>query len=470
MKHRLGPADYHFFEDGGQEYAFLPLSFVVLEVDRVFKDVIRHSHLRASKLRGVLAERHDPRVVDEAIAELESLWRRGLVGPPDKKPRRKKRFDVQNILLMVTNACNFSCKYCHGDHEKLAQEHMTEETARRAVDLLIDRSGAAKNVSIYFFGGEPLLNFPVVESTVEYATKRGAECGKQVSFGMTTNAYLLDRDKAAFLNEHDFSPLFSMDGPAEVQNACRQLRGGQSTFDAVYANVKHYVELGGPCSVRATVTPASMDLVRIAGFFYETGFRSVNLEPVSTPASSSDSRFDLDWEALKTSYTDLAESTMARLAEGDTRWNVLVRMIERVHEGTGHHKPCYVGEENLTVTAEGDIYPCYRFVGKRGFRMGSLEDGVDLKVSRRFDKQNNIFASEDCLSCWARYMCHGQCPADCLEKRGDLMSPVPEKCNLEKHLITLALELYVRIRRDDKLSEQCFRAPAHTPLPDAACV
>ncbi|MBN1947989.1 MAG: SPASM domain-containing protein [Bradymonadales bacterium] len=471
MGQTITSADYYLFEQDGQRYAFLPSSFAVIEIDALFGEVLKNSHLRPKQIHKVLAQQFDGPAIDEAILEVDSLAARNLIRPPLARPPRKKGFDLQCLLLMVTNACNFACSYCHGDHEKLPPRPMNEQTARRAVDLLLERSGSAPALSIYFFGGEPLLNFDLVKSTVAYARGRAIEQDKKVSFGMTTNGYLLDPEKAAFLHENGFSPLFSMDGPPEVQNACRRLRSGGDTFDRVFANVKHYLELGGPCSARATITPACMDLVALTEFFYDAGFRGVSLEPVTSPGTTPDPRFQLDLDLLTRSYSELAERTLERIVAGKGRYNLFVTILERIDKGNGHFKPCFVGEENWTITAEGDIYPCYRFIGKPGYRMGSVFDGVNLKISRRFEKQNTIFSSRQCHACWARYICGGQCPADRLEHTGSITRPVAEKCIIQKHLFTLALKLYVRIRRDPHLSETCFAKPAHSPLlPDPACV
>jgi uncharacterized protein len=46
------------------------------------------------------------------------------------------------------------------------------ETGRKAIDFLIEASGPRRNLDIDFFGGEPLLNWPVVVDLVDYCEKR----------------------------------------------------------------------------------------------------------------------------------------------------------------------------------------------------------------------------------------------------------------------------------------------------------
>jgi uncharacterized protein len=68
---------------------------------------------------------------------------------------------------------------------------MSEATARDAVDFMLKESGASPRAHLTFFGGETLLNFPVLKTTVAYARARAAELDKMVDFSLTTNATLL---------------------------------------------------------------------------------------------------------------------------------------------------------------------------------------------------------------------------------------------------------------------------------------
>ena len=71
---------------------------------------------------------------------------------------------------------------------------MKSETAFKAVDFLIEHSGDVNDLELYFFGGEPLLNFSVLKDTVEYAHKKEAETGKKFRFSVTTNGTFLTEE------------------------------------------------------------------------------------------------------------------------------------------------------------------------------------------------------------------------------------------------------------------------------------
>ena len=130
-------------------------------------------------------------------------------------------FPLTTMVLNVTNQCNLSCTYCYeyGEDKIVDTENgrkpkfMSEETARESVDFMLKESGANQVAHLTFFGGETLLNFPVLKKTIAYAKERAAALGKDVDFSLTTNATLLKPDVIEFLVEHQVGVTISIDGP-----------------------------------------------------------------------------------------------------------------------------------------------------------------------------------------------------------------------------------------------------------------
>ena len=64
---------------------------------------------------------------------------------------------------------------------------------------------------------------------------------------------------------------------------------------------------------------------------------------------------------------------------------------------------CGCGNEYVAVTPDGDIYPCHQFVGRDGYRMGSVLDGTfDRDIQAKF-AHNTVLNKEKCRDCWARF-------------------------------------------------------------------
>ena len=154
--------------------------------------------------------------------------------------------NLNQLVFEVTDACNLQCKYCaygdlYDDHDKRESKMLKVEKAIRLIDYLGEfwkskiNTYAQSLVYISFYGGEPLLNMPFIETVVDYV-KNKLNCTNRVfKFSMTTNAILLDR-YMDFLQEHEFSLLVSLDGNRE-NTEYRVDKAGNPVFERIVNNV-----------------------------------------------------------------------------------------------------------------------------------------------------------------------------------------------------------------------------------------
>lgn len=153
--------------------------------------------------------------------------------------------NLSQLVFEVTDACNLKCKYCaygdlYEDYDTRHNKKMNFDMARRMIDYLYPFWTSNQNTSsqhvlyISFYGGEPLLNMPLIEKIVEY-TKGLNIPHRTIRFSMTTNAMLLNQ-YMDYLVEKDFSLLISLDGNRE-NDSYRVDHSGQPSFDRVIRNV-----------------------------------------------------------------------------------------------------------------------------------------------------------------------------------------------------------------------------------------
>ena len=89
-------------------------------------------------------------------------------------------FPLQRMVLNVTNQCNLSCGYCYEYSEdkitltKDKPKYMSDPVAQAAIDMLFRESAGRPKLHVTFFGGESLLNFPLMKSAVAYADAKAS--------------------------------------------------------------------------------------------------------------------------------------------------------------------------------------------------------------------------------------------------------------------------------------------------------
>lgn len=89
-------------------------------------------------------------------------------------------------------------------------------------------------IAVGFYGGEPLLNFELIQETIRYVEQLDLPSTKFM-YNMTTNAVLLDR-YMDYLAEKEFHLLLSLDGN-KYNDSYRVAKNGKPSFDIVVSNI-----------------------------------------------------------------------------------------------------------------------------------------------------------------------------------------------------------------------------------------
>lgn len=140
--------------------------------------------------------------------------------------------EINKIKIAVTNKCNLSCPYCF---VKKGKQVMAFDTAIKSVDLLINSKGQDKLLSIY--GGEPFLNFALIEKIVPYAKIKATKKKKNITISICTNATLLDNSKVNFLKNNGVKLIVSLVGQSKDHDSYRVYNKKSGTYNQVSENV-----------------------------------------------------------------------------------------------------------------------------------------------------------------------------------------------------------------------------------------
>lgn len=434
------------------------------ELDPAAWDVaLAYGEPRAEVIRK-LGPAHTAEAVAEALDEIDGMVAEGRLSRPDTPDEPympQGEVFIKALCLHVAHDCNLRCRYCFGKTGSfgMTRELMPERVAQAAIDFLLARSGARRNLNVDFFGGEPLLNFEVVRSTVEYGRKREGALGKRIEFTITTNAALLDDDVVEFLNENDMLVVLSLDGRREVHDRMRVAQGGGGTYDLVAPRVTKFIANRSPDSyfVRTTYTRANLDFASDVLHLADLGCRSISAEPVVGGRDSGYGIHMEDLEVIEKEYERLARLFVERHARGEGfsfyHFNVVLDggpCLARRLSG------CGAGVDYLAVAPGGGLYPCHQFVGRPEFLMGGVFAGdVNPELVARF-RNAHVYTKKGCGGCWARFICSGGCHANAYASSGDILAPDPVACAIQKKRIecALAVQAILTDRRREALRQE----------------
>jgi uncharacterized protein len=456
--------EHHIFNRLGKHILFNVDTMLFYEVTPAVYDII------------TLLEKDDGADLVKALKDKYPKWeiRESLKYLKDEKffiekrdkipatPSVIKRYGLRHLELMVTHDCNMRCRYCYGSHGKEGWETqpylygakgkgMSPEMAKSGVDFLFDNSGKQKELSLIFFGGEPLLEFRLIKDTVPYVREKEAQTGKKANLSMVTNGILLSDEVVDFLVRNKIGCQVSIDGPREIHNKNRVLPTGKGSYDLVLAGIKRLIA-ARPERVPARVTiPRGMVYIpSVVKHLLSLGFGSVHTEPSVAGAGDLMVNGD-DISEIKRQIESVALFLVDSVRENRYfNYTNLVRFI-RMTRVVKERIPYFCGafRTYFALSQDGGFYPCHRFVGMEDYRMGDIDNGMDLRLQEKI-LDLAVDNRPVCKDCWARYFCGGGCWHHALMRNKSIETPCIESCELIKHQIECSMAINSELNVSDK--------------------
>lgn len=438
----------HRFQQNGMNIVMDVNSGIVHVVDDVtYKVLAYYNGTNRGMVLANLAKDYEEAELNEVMDDLDELIAKEvLFAPMDKnyKMAIEDRPIIKALCINIAHDCNLRCQYCFAGQGGYGQWRMlmSFDVARRAVDFLIAHSGPREHCELDFFGGEPLMNWHVVQQIIDYVHKQEKKHGKKIKMSLTTNGLLLDKEKVKYLTDNHISLILSLDGRKEMHDRMRPGVHGEGTYDEIVKNLQYCVanRKGEEYYVRGTFTRYNMDFTTDVIDMIDKGFPAVSMEPVVGEDTADYSIKEEDLPRVKAEYDRLAKLFIAREEEGRPFFFFHFNMD--LWKGPCLPKRlrgCGAGHEYLAVVPNGDIYPCHQFVGREGYVIGNVYEGLkNFKMMRDF-RMNHVFSKPECVDCWAKFFCSGGCHANNEAFAGDIHKPFYITCEIQKKRVECAM-------------------------------
>lgn len=455
----------HLYKNNGYNIVLDVNSGAVHSVDDVAYDVIEMLNEGVERdkitMNILMKYKSDPDVtkpeIEEIFKDVDELIGQGKlfsedVYAPMAEEFKNRQSVLKAICLHVAHDCNLACRYCFAAEGEYQQGHrglMSYEVGKQALDFLIANSGDRTNLEVDFFGGEPLLNWEVIEKLVEYGRKQEKIHNKNFRFTLTTNGTFLNDEITDFVNREMSNVVLSIDGRKDVNDRLRVTRNEKGTYDIILPKFIDMAESRNHKDyyIRGTYTHYNTDFTNDILHLADLGFSEISMEPVVAPKDEDYALKNSDLPKLFEEYDRLAVEMIKRRKQGEGfnfyHYNLDLTggpcVVKRV-------SGCGVGTEYMAVTPEGNLYPCHQFVGDDKFLMGNVFDGVKNTELQQEFKSCNVYAHEECKECFARMYCSGGCAANAYHNTDSITGVYEFGCKLHKKRIECAIMMQVAER------------------------
>lgn len=338
----------------------------------------------------------------------------------------KNRYNSSDVALTIlsTRGCNFGCIYCYEQERPMI--NMSEDT-EKAVIQFIKSNPNLKRLSVVWYGGEPLINFPSIQRLSEAFIGMGIE----YSAKMVCNGYLLTEDIANEIERLKIRNIqITLDGTADIHDKRRPLLGGQPTYEKIMCNLKYLLSVNHSVTIdiRSNIDRRNMDEYHK---FYEAFRKEIP-----------DSRVTLYPGFVSDLLSDECVSVEDNISEGGYKAQFALDIFHRYGIEIKAFLPkfrrhsCVASKYfAFVIGPEGEIYKCWRMVGNKEQTLGNVRSGLDLAKFSRYLVGADYTRDPKCLNCEFITLCGGGCPLVRLRNKEEgltLNHCCPEKSHMEK--------------------------------------
>lgn len=325
--------------------------------------------------------------------------------PLEKQHKVRHPEDYTLFTVLPNNVCNFNCSYCYSAGGR-NQSVIDINKLCRGIDYFIDSKpdDFTKLLTIsYMGGGEPLLSWEHIRSSIEYAESKALLKNLRLNFRIITNGSVLNEQIIEFLKAKKVDVSVSFEILEDIQNMQRK------HYNLVKQNLRTLIDAGVPVQVNSTITPLNVRRMSemldvLVNDFPEV--KSAMFEPVTAqglfPAPKDMAEF----------YDEYIKGFINIRRKGD-RMGVDIISFSYLRTIFPLDRAC-PGE--YCLTADGFITGCYCVATSREplfkhTRYGAVTDKEVKFDIEQFDRllSHNVYSKEKCCTCKVKWNCGGGC-------------------------------------------------------------
>jgi uncharacterized protein len=311
-----------------------------------------------------------------------------------------------NVTLVLSEKCNLNCSYCFEGIKSDPRVLAFNKAIERLIKL-------PDNTGIEFYGGEPLLQIPLIKQIMDWIKQNG----RIFKFSMTTNGQIIPGD--VFIDDYlsHFEHIrLSIDGPEEVHDRNR----GKGSFKKAINFLKKLNSTGyNKIYLNPTFTRENLPYLFISAkcFFNlqknygmpRQGF-SINIGDRLTWSDEDFIQYEEQLHLILDWY-----GTLSEIDKENFRLSCLENARKKESNFGHYFMACTAGIDHYSISPSGKIFPCVTEVFlDKPLRHPALAAIPDHNQYRQLTMKDDF---DECFHC-ERYEC-GPCPALFKQLTGD---------------------------------------------------
>lgn len=389
-----------------------------------------------------------------------------------REMRRNKQYlgeATQLFIFVVTTQCNLNCVYCQAkDTDTLKHGFMSKEVALNGLDIVFQ--SPSQDMTIEFQGGEPLLNFDVIQDIVLEGEKRAQKEKRELHFSIVSNLMLLNDQMIHFFKEHHIGISTSLDGHSKIHNINRNDFDGNGSFERVIKAIRLLQSEGISVGCIETTTKETLKYAKeLVDTYKKLNMHDIFIRPL-TPLGVAKMKWDeigyhqKDFIAF---YSTCLQYIIQLNKEGyDLREGHASLFLERILKGVTQNymelrSPCGASIGQMAIYYDGSIYTCDegRMMAEMGedlFKLGTIDNTYTQLVSGTTCKSlcaaSVLESLPECCDCVYHPYC-GVCPVINYALYHDIFATQSDhyRCQMYKGMLDVIFSILQKNKEDQEV-------------------
>lgn len=299
--------------------------------------------------------------------------------------RMKRKLNLSNSFELHINPtldCNLKCWYCYETHQKGS---VIDEYTLKSIMCFIEnkvKSKELKEITISFFGGEPLLKFnQVIWPIIEFAKMKCVENNKKLYLFFNTNGVLLTKEIVNKLFSAGLICGFQVpfDGNEEYHNKTKKTINGKGTFDIIVNNIMYALSYGFRFNIRCNFTSDNIhSFDELISLFVNYAAKCIEYKILTFS-------YHKVWQVVQT--VDMH--------------TIVSKYEERTSLSNTTFYQCYADRENsVVINYNGDVFKCTANDFKTEDREGVLKRNGEIEYNSKYQERMEVrFSNKNCQNC-----------------------------------------------------------------------